>query len=233
MEVWPLGEASKPGAGPYRPRPPSGELPTWVRSCRRPARGGNPAGLPPGREAFRASRSWRARPLGSCLRRAWAGGAGGHAPVGQPAGGDSHSLDPPPGGLPHSSVSPIPSSWAPALSAAGTLSLGPGGRSLGFPPDGKARDAWRRPAGAMDEVATPAAEITVGKVERRHEFLHPLQRSAPVLQGRRRRHRRALSPLPGRPQTLPARSTAWNQRFRRPKGAFQARTAFLGTPAAV
>ena len=66
---------------------------------------------------------------------------------------------------------------------------------LGFPPEGKARDSWMRLAGALGEGATPAAEITIGKVERRHEFLHPLQRSAPVLQGRRRRHRRAFAPL--------------------------------------
>lgn len=134
MEVWPLGEASKPGAGPCRPRPPSGALPTWVRSCRRPARGGNPAGLPPGREAFRASRSWRARPLGSCLRRAWAGGAGGHAPLGQPAGGDSHSLDAPPGGLPHSSVSPHPLLLGPSPFRGGHFVPRPRWPKLGFPP---------------------------------------------------------------------------------------------------
>lgn len=44
--------------------------------------------------------------------------------------------------------------------------------------------------------------------------------------------RSLLSLLPGRPPALPARSTAWNQGFRRLKGAFQARAAFRGTPAA-
>lgn len=101
-------------------------------------------------------------------------------------------------GCPTTQSRPTPSSRAPAQPEADTLSLGPRGRSLGFPPEEKARDAWMLPAGALGEGATPAAEITIGKVERRHEFLHPLQRSAPVLQGRRhwrRRHRRALAPL--------------------------------------
>lgn len=175
----------------------SGALPTWVRSCRRPARGGSPAGLPPRREVFRASRSWRARPLGSCVRRAWAGGAGGARSWASRRVGmcvpSIHRRE----GCPTTQSLPTPSSRASALSEADTLSLGPRGRSLGFPPEGKARDAWMRPAGALGEGATPAAKITIGKVERRHEFLHPLQRSAPVLQGRRcrRRHRLALAHL--------------------------------------
>ena len=176
----------------------SGALPTWVRSCRRPARGGSPAGLPPRREVFRESRSWRARPLGSCLRRAWAGGAGGARSWASRRVGmrvpSIHRRE----GCPTTQSRPTPSSRAPAQPEADTLSLGPRGRSLGFPPEEKARDAWMLPAGALGEGATPAAEITIGKVERRHEFLHPLQRSAPVLQGRRhrrRRHRRALAPL--------------------------------------
>lgn len=78
----------------------------------------------------------------------------------------------------------------------------------------------------MGKGAIPAPEVTVGKVNRRHEFLHPFQRSAPVLHGRCRRHGRALTPLPGKPQVLSAPSLAWNQRFRLPKGAFQAPGSF-------
>lgn len=113
------------------------------------------------------------------------------------------------------------------------LRLRPGCPRLGFPPGREGWGARPQPAGALGGGPPPAAEITVGKVERRHEFLHPLQRSAPVLQGRRRRHRRAPAPLPGRPLPLPARPTAGNQRFRRPRGAFQPRAAFLGTLAAL
>lgn len=170
------------------------------------------------------------------------GGAGGRAleaapvrPAGESADGAAPSLDPPPRRLPPSTAFPEPSSRAPALSAAGTSSLGPGGRGLGFPPEGKtgARGGGRPAPGARGPP--PAAEVTVREIERRHEFLYPLQSSAPVLQGRRRRHRhrRALAALPGRPLPLPARPTAGNQRFRRPKGAFRPRAAFRGTLAAL
>lgn len=58
---------------------------------------------------------------------------------------------------------------------------------------GLAEAAGRRPGRGGPP---PAAEVTVREIKRRHEFLYPLQSSAPVLQGRRRRHRRALAALP-------------------------------------
>ncbi|EDL25886.1 mCG146259, partial [Mus musculus] len=112
---------------------------------------------------------------------------------------------------------------APGLAVAGTLFRGPVGHGLGFPPEGKGRAR-----GCGRPRTTPAAKVTVGEVDRGHELLHPLESGAPVLQERRCRHGDAPS-LPGRSLVLPARCTAWNQRFRHPT-SLQTRAAFLGTP---
>lgn len=97
-----VGTSLRPVAPPTR-----WALPTWVRSCSRPVLGGSPAGLPPGREAYLASGSWRAQPQGSWPQKACVGRASGHMleaarfpPGCLLASGAALSLDPPPRGLP-------------------------------------------------------------------------------------------------------------------------------------
>lgn len=220
MEVWPLeGVSERGGALPAGPTLPPGVTHVGPKlspicagrnSCRTASWYGSLSGV----WKLESAATGQLSPKSLGGRDGWARARGRPLPpVGQSADGDARSLDPSPRRLPHSTASPDPSSRALAQSAAGTSSLGPGGRSLSFPPEGKAEARGRGRPAPWAGGTPPAVEVTVGKVERRHEFLHPLQRSAPVLQGRRR-HRRAPTPLPGRPLSLPARPTVGNQRFR-------------------
>lgn len=183
--------------------------------------------------------------LGSCHQRAWVGGANGHVLEAAPFLPLSQSTSPrvrkrslslcitlrtawqlsskddplrfPPQPLPRlrralCSAAPVTTGWVSHRK----------GRE-------ERKDAVCGLCGLRRPGATPAAEVTVGEVDRGHELLHTLESGAPVLQQRCYRHGDAPS-LPGRSLVLSARCAVWNQRFRHPTSTLQTRAAFLGTP---
>ena len=154
MEVWPLeGVSERGGALPAGPTLPPGVTHVGPKlspicagrnSCRTASWYGSLSAV----WKLESAATGQLSPKSLGGRDGWARARGRPLPpVGQSADGDA--LDPPPGRLPHSTASPNPSSRGLAQSAAGTSSLGPGGRSLSSPPRKgrlrRAAAAGRRP----------------------------------------------------------------------------------------
>lgn len=134
-----------------------------VRSCRRPARGGSPAGLPPGRKSFGRQ---EAGELGHWAAVSKEPGREGQARARGPAGGWGCAFPPSTAGRAAPRHSPPHSSPGPQHYLRRILCPSAHVAEAWVSPEGEARDSWMRLAGALGEGATPAAEITIGSERR-------------------------------------------------------------------